>query len=78
MGLRVALVALVALAGCVSAPEREWMKINERYTVADFRRDHAECSHKGKLDEACMRSRGWVDVKRPAEKSPDVSEGPRR
>jgi hypothetical protein len=62
------------VAGCGSQSGREWMKVNERYTVEEFRRDHAECSRSGKLDEACMRSRGWVDVARPAEKPSDLAE----
>jgi hypothetical protein len=49
------------LAAC-AGPEREWMKVSEKYTVADFRRDHAACSRGARLDEACMRARGWVDV----------------
>lgn len=69
-----ALGLVVLAAGCASEPTRDWMKVNERYTVEDFRRDHAACTRSGKLDEACMRSRGWIDVARPAEKPPDLSE----
>jgi hypothetical protein len=70
---------LAALGGCAEDRQRDWMKVDQRYTVEDFRRDHAECSRSGKLDEACMRSRGWVDVVRPAEKQPDLSDrGQRR
>ena len=50
------------------------MKVNQRYTKEDFRRDHRECSRKGDLDEACMRQRGWVAVnptKSAAPKPPD-------
>ena len=54
-------VALLALAGCAS-DERQWLKLNEKYTTADFQRDHAACSKGGKLDDACMRGRGWVTV----------------
>ena len=50
-----------ALAGCVT-DEREWMKLNSRYTTEDFRRDREACSKKGTLDDACMRERGWVAV----------------
>jgi hypothetical protein len=57
---------LLLLGGCA----REWMKVNERYTVEDFRRDYADCSRGGTLDEPCMRSRGWVDVTPKAEKPP--------
>jgi len=55
------LVVVPALGGCVT-DEREWMKLNERYTVDEFRRDREACSKTGKLDDACMRSRGWVAV----------------
>jgi hypothetical protein len=72
----VTLGAVLAIAGCAES-ERDWMKVNERYTVEQFRRDHAECSRTGKLDEACMHARGWVDVKRPAEKAaPPAPERP--
>jgi hypothetical protein len=57
-------VAAAALfTACTASDNREWMKVNERYSVEEFRRDHAECSRSGKLDDACMRSRGWVDVR---------------
>jgi hypothetical protein len=57
----VTLIALLVLAGCAS-DEREWMKLNQKYTVEEFRRDHAACSKGGNLDDACMRGRGWVAV----------------
>jgi len=60
----IALGWVVALAGC-AADEREWMKINEKYTTEEFRRDYAECSKGGKLDEECMKRRGWVAVTAP-------------
>ena len=50
------------LAGCAH-DDRQWMKVNESYTTAEFRRDHAACSKGGTLDDACMRARGWVDLK---------------
>jgi len=55
------LLALSALGGCVT-DEREWMKLNERYTVAEFQRDREACTTKGKMDDTCMRNRGWVAV----------------
>ena len=58
------------VAACASTDQRDWMKVNEQYTVAEFRRDHAACTKNGKLDDACMRSRGWVDVSRQADKPP--------
>jgi hypothetical protein len=47
--------------GC--ATEKQWMKVGESYSTAEFRRDHADCSKSDKLDEACLRARGWVDMK---------------
>ena len=51
------------VTGCAGPSESQWMKVNESYTTAEFQRDHAACSRRGDLDEACMRSRGWVDLK---------------
>ena len=50
----------LGLAGCGSHDDREWMKVDRRYTKEEFQRDHKECTRKGDLDEACMRQRGWV------------------
>jgi hypothetical protein len=57
------LAATAALAGCTT--DKQWMKVGEPYTTAEFRRDYAECSRTkgGTLDEDCLRSRGWVDMK---------------
>ena len=41
------------------------MKLNEKYTREDFKRDWAQCSAKGDLDEECMKARGWVSVTPP-------------
>ena len=51
------------LAGCGGYSDKQWMKVNESYTTEEFRRDHKACSKGIVLDEACMRARGWVDVK---------------
>jgi hypothetical protein len=61
----------LAVAACSAETERQWMKVNEKYTTAEFRRDHAACSKSGKLDDACMRDRGWVDVTSPKPKTPE-------
>ena len=52
---------LLAIGGCAS-DERQWLKLDEKYTTEEFRRDHAACSKGGQLDDDCMRSRGWVAV----------------
>lgn len=58
----IVLSATLALVGCAS-DERQWMKIVGTYTTADFRRDYAECSKTGPLDDDCMKRRGWVAVR---------------
>lgn len=55
---------VLGMAACGPADDRQWMKINEKYTTAEFQRDYTECSAKKDLDEDCMRSRGWVEVSR--------------
>ena len=52
---------VLMIAGCAS-DDRQWMKLDQKYTTEEFRRDHAACTRDGKLDDACMRSRGWVAV----------------
>jgi hypothetical protein len=59
-----ALGIAIAASGCASE-EREWMKVDGKYTTAEFRRDLAACTVKGTLDEECMRARGWVAVAPP-------------
>ena len=87
MFLRAGLLALAiaALVACGSTDDREWMKVNEKYSGEDFRRDVKACSTSGRLDDTCMRSRGWVDVSkgRPdtspfPENKPTMSQTPRR
>ena len=53
--------AVLMIAGCAS-DDRQWLKVDQKYTTEEFRRDHAACTRDGKLDDACMRSRGWVAV----------------
>ena len=53
----------VAVAGAGCDADKQWMKVTESYTTAEFRRDYAECSKSGRLDDDCMRARGWVEVK---------------
>ena len=63
-------LSVVALVGCGSLDNREWMKTEGRYTKEEFQRDHRECSRKGDLDEPCMRQRGWVPVTPTKEEAP--------
>ncbi len=64
-------VLLIGLWGCAGQPERQWQKIGQPYSVAEFQRDKAECTREKKLDFGCMRARGWIDVSpdRPAPSS---------
>ena len=70
------LIALTLLAACAPSDDREWMKPGQTYTRADFKRDVEACTRAGKLDDACMRERGWIAVspgksdKQPAERMP--------
>jgi hypothetical protein len=58
----VSALALAWFAGCSAIEEKEWMKVGEKYTTAEFRKDMRDCSKTGKVDEDCMRARGWVSV----------------
>ena len=44
------------------------MKMDQPYTTAEFRRDLAACTKSGTVDDACMKSHGWVAVTPPATK----------
>lgn len=70
--LLIGLGLAAVVAGC-AADEREWMKVDQKYTTEEFRRDYRACSKGGKLDDECMRDRGWVAVTPPKaeEKKPD-------
>ena len=72
---RCAILLAVVAAGvaCSSGRDVEWMKVNQKYTTAEFRRDYAECEKSGKLDE-CLQGRGWVSVTTPNVPKPTVPE----
>ena len=50
----------IAASACSLAPDKQWLKPGQTYTVAEFRRDEVACTKDRKLDEDCMRQRGWV------------------
>ena len=58
----IALCVALALGACASDDNKEWMKLDGRATEADLKRDYTACSKSGKLDEVCMRSKGWLAV----------------
>ena len=62
-------ILALAVAGCGTSDDRQWLKVDQKYTTEEFRRDHAACMQSGKLDDTCMRSRGWVAV------NPTVTKG---
>lgn len=59
---RLIAVSVALLLGACASEEKEWMKIDTKFTVQEFRRDYAACSKGSKLDESCMQSKGWVAV----------------
>ncbi|PYO01770.1 MAG: hypothetical protein DMD91_06405 [Candidatus Rokuibacteriota bacterium] len=58
------------LAACGADTDRQYMKLDQTYTTAEFRRDLAACTKSGNVDDECMKSRGWVAVTPPATKRP--------
>jgi hypothetical protein len=67
------LLALVPLLPACASPEKQWYKPGVEYTVTDFRRDRTACEKSGKLDEECLRQRGWVPLSTDAERAAPVN-----
>lgn len=74
-GLLVLTVMTVLLAGCAT-DDRDWMKLNEKYTTEDFRRDLKTCTKNDTVDDACMQRLGWVSVSRGRDEKPSDPYGP--
>ncbi len=77
---RLMLLALVsvAVAACESVPEKQWYKPGVSYTLADFRNDEKACTRERRLDEECMKTRGWVPLSgdvEPPKPDPAASKG---
>ncbi|MFZ1060529.1 MAG: hypothetical protein WAP47_15185 [Candidatus Rokuibacteriota bacterium] len=76
MPTRRAFVLLAALFvsgfGCASSDERLWYKPGGNYTTAEFNQDRDACTRVKKLDEECLKAKGWVSVNpdRPAPAAP--------
>lgn len=75
-------VAALTLAACSSSSDsdKQWYKPNVDYTAADFERDRLACTDKkNKLDEECLKLRGWIalggDIGPPV-KPPDPTKSP--
>ncbi len=62
------MASILTLAACSTEPERQWMKLDQKYTTAEFRRDLTACSKSGTVDDECMKTKGWVAVTPPATK----------
>lgn len=64
------LAGVLMLVACSNEPERQWMKLEQTYTTAEFRRDIAACTKNGTVDDDCMKAKGWVSMTPPAIKKP--------
>jgi hypothetical protein len=62
------LAAAVVAAACGPAAEKQWYKPGVDYTVAEFKRDRAACERSGRIDEGCLRERGWAPLTLDKEK----------
>ena len=53
---------ILGLLTACGSTEKQWYKPNAEYTVAEFHRDRAACEKSGRIDEECLRQRGWVSL----------------
>ncbi len=58
--------------GCAMSDERLWYKPGGNYTTAEFNQDRDACTRDKKLDEECLKAKGWVTVS-PDRPPPTVS-----
>ncbi len=63
--------------GCGTGDERRWQKMGVEYTTAEFNRDVDACTRNKKLDDECMKARGWVPMN-PDRPAPTPSPTPPR
>ena len=63
--------------GCATGDERRWQKVGVEYTTAEFNRDVDACTRNKKLDDECMKARGWVPMN-PDRPAPTPSPTPSR
>ena len=48
--------------GCATGDDRQWQKVGVEYTTAEFNRDVDACTRNKKLDDECMKAKGWVPM----------------
>lgn len=58
---RLSLLLLIG-SGCAPKEEPLWYKPAKEYTTAEFNRDRDSCTKDKKLDYACMKAKGWMQV----------------
>ena len=56
------LLLLGSTFGCALSDERLWYKPGGNYTTAEFNQDRDACTRGKKLDEECLKAKGWVPV----------------
>lgn len=62
--------------GCALSDERLWYKPGGNYTTAEFNQDRDACTRDKKLDEECLKAKGWVAVS-PDRPAPTAQPQPR-
>lgn len=71
------ILVLLGPSGCATKEERPWYKLGKDYTTAEFNRDRESCTKDKKLDEECMKAKGWVAVTQDlARPQPPQTQGP--
>ena len=68
---------LVSAFGCALSDERLWYKPGGNYTTAEFNQDRGACMRGHKLDDDCLKAKGWVPVN-PDRPAPAASPAPPR
>ncbi|KRT72860.1 MAG: hypothetical protein XU13_C0019G0047 [Candidatus Rokubacteria bacterium CSP1-6] len=71
------LLLLGSTFGCGTGDERRWQKMGVEYTTVEFNRDVDACTRNKKLDDECMKARGWVPMN-PDRPAPTPSPTPSR
>ena len=64
--------------GCGTGDERRWQKMGVEYTTAEFNRDVDACTRNKKLDDECLKAKGWVPFNPDRPASAPAPTPPRR